>query len=261
LLLRANWVCFSCVRKKDGASEWKSQPSTLSWTIGIAGPLKPNGMTAHCSAFTLLRTMRLRRAWLPNNRNPGSRSSAFFLRHDRFGADEIAEEFRRWVVFTSKLVRIGARATSTCFLIKPGAEIDADAVRYRLRRNTNMASVIVRRLQAIVRKPVALFGRLVAPKPAVADFLDFFARDRTTILVVATFVIIPAMDEQQRDQRLSLKAWRQTRIAASAAAASFNAMKSSSARTAAGTDWRTHHSVMFSTTSLKSLPFLRVKIH
>jgi hypothetical protein len=128
LLLRANWVCFSCVRKKDGAPEWKSQPSTLSWTIGIAGPLKPNGTTAHWSAFTLLRTMRLRHAGLPNNRNPGSRSSAFFLRHDRFGGDEIAEEFRRWVVFTSKLVRIGARATSTCFLIRRGA---ADICRCR----------------------------------------------------------------------------------------------------------------------------------
>jgi hypothetical protein len=36
-----------------------------------------------------------------------------------------------------------------------------------------MAGFIVRRLQAIVRKPVALFGRLVAPKPAVADFSQF----------------------------------------------------------------------------------------
>ena len=42
-------------------------------------------------------------------------------------------------------------------------------------------------------------------KPAVADFLDFFTRDRTTILVVAAFVIIPAMDKHQRDYRLSVK--------------------------------------------------------
>ena len=62
-----------------------------------------------------------------------------------------------------------------------------------------MASFIMRRLQAIVRKPVALSGCRVAPKPAVADFLDFFTRDRTTILVVAAFVIIPAMDKHQRD--------------------------------------------------------------
>ena len=62
-----------------------------------------------------------------------------------------------------------------------------------------MAGVIVRRLQAIVRKLVALLSRLVAPKPAVADLLDFFTRDRTTILVVAAFVIIPAMDKHQRD--------------------------------------------------------------
>ena len=48
-----------------------------------------------------------------------------------------------------------------------------------------MAGVIVRRLQAIVRKPVALFGRQVAPNPAVADFLDFFTRDRMTVLAVA----------------------------------------------------------------------------
>ena len=62
-----------------------------------------------------------------------------------------------------------------------------------------MASVIVRCLQAIVREPVALFSRPVAPKPAVTDLLDFFTRDRTTILVVAAFVIIPAMDKHQRD--------------------------------------------------------------
>ena len=45
-----------------------------------------------------------------------------------------------------------------------------------------MAGLIVRRLQAVMRKPVALFSRRVAPQPAVADFFDFFARDRMTIL-------------------------------------------------------------------------------
>ena len=29
-----------------------------------------------------------------------------------------------------------------------------------------------------MRKPVALFSRRVAPQPAVADFFDFFTRDR-----------------------------------------------------------------------------------
>jgi hypothetical protein len=42
-----------------------------------------------------------------------------------------------------------------------------------------MAGVIVRRLQAVVRKPVALFG---APQPAVVYFFDFFAWDRMTVL-------------------------------------------------------------------------------
>jgi hypothetical protein len=51
----------------------------------------------------------------------------------------------------------------------------------------------VRRFQTIVRKPVALFGRHVTPKPAVADFLDFFTRDRMTVLVVAAFFVIPGM--------------------------------------------------------------------
>jgi hypothetical protein len=62
-----------------------------------------------------------------------------------------------------------------------------------------MTGVIVRRPQAIVRKPVALFGRCVALMPAIAKFLDFFTRDRMTVLVVAAFFIVPAMDKRQRD--------------------------------------------------------------
>jgi hypothetical protein len=67
-----------------------------------------------------------------------------------------------------------------------------------------VTSGIVRRAQSIVRKPVALFGRLVAPLPAVADFFDFFARDRMTVLVVAAFVVIPAMDNDYRGIKFSL---------------------------------------------------------
>ena len=51
-----------------------------------------------------------------------------------------------------------------------------------------------------MRKPVALFGRRVAPQPAVADFFDFFTRDRMTILVVAAFVVIPATDTHHRGE-------------------------------------------------------------
>jgi hypothetical protein len=54
-------------------------------------------------------------------------------------------------------------------------------------RNANVTSVIVRRVQSIVRKPVTLFGRLVAPQPAVVDFFDFFAWNRMTVLVAAAF--------------------------------------------------------------------------
>ena len=49
-----------------------------------------------------------------------------------------------------------------------------------------------------------MFGRRVAPKPAVADFLDFFTRDRMTVLVVAAFVVIPAMDNDYRGIKFSL---------------------------------------------------------
>ena len=61
-----------------------------------------------------------------------------------------------------------------------------------------MTRVIVRRLQVIVRKPVVLFGRHVTPKPAVADFLDFFTWDRMTVLVLAALLVIPAMDKHHR---------------------------------------------------------------
>jgi hypothetical protein len=71
--------------------------------------------------------------------------------------------------------------------------IKTNTARYRPRRDAHMAGVIVRRLQAFVRKPVALFGRLVVPKPAVADFLDFFTRHRMTVLVAAAFFRIPGM--------------------------------------------------------------------
>jgi len=44
-----------------------------------------------------------------------------------------------------------------------------------------------------------LFGRPVAPLPAVANFLDFFARDWMTVLVVAALLVIPAVDKHDRD--------------------------------------------------------------
>ena len=78
-------------------------------------------------------------------------------------------------------------------------QIKTDAARYGVRRDTQMTRVIVRRLETIMRKPVALFGRCVAPEPAIAHFPDFFTRDRMTVLVVAAFFIIPAMDKRQRD--------------------------------------------------------------
>ena len=56
-----------------------------------------------------------------------------------------------------------------------------------------MAGVIVRRVQSIVRKPVALLSRLVAPQPAVTDFFDFFARDGMTIFIAAAVFGIPGM--------------------------------------------------------------------
>jgi hypothetical protein len=62
-----------------------------------------------------------------------------------------------------------------------------------------MTGVIVRRLQAIVWEPMALLGRRVTPKPAVTDFLDFFARDRMTVFVVAALLVIPAMDKHHRN--------------------------------------------------------------
>src|SRR5262249_7269517 len=88
--------------------------------------------------------------------------------------------------------------------------IKTNAARYRLRRDADMAGVIVRRLQTIMRKPVALFGCLVAPKPAGADFLDFFTWDRMTVLVVAAFFVIPGMSssgaiEQHRPRRQHAK--------------------------------------------------------
>ena len=61
-----------------------------------------------------------------------------------------------------------------------------------------MTGVIVRRFQTIARKPVALFGRRVTPEPAVADFLDFFTRDRMTVLPVTALLVIPAMDKHHR---------------------------------------------------------------
>jgi hypothetical protein len=77
--------------------------------------------------------------------------------------------------------------------------IKTDAARRRLWRNANVASGIVRRAQSTMRKPVALFGRPVAPLPAVANFLDFFARDWMTVLVVAALLVIPAVDKHDRD--------------------------------------------------------------
>ena len=38
-----------------------------------------------------------------------------------------------------------------------------------------------------------MFGRFVAPQPAVTDFFDFFAWDRMTVLVVAAFFWIPGV--------------------------------------------------------------------
>jgi hypothetical protein len=67
-----------------------------------------------------------------------------------------------------------------------------------------VASFIAGRLQTIVWKPMALLGCLVAPKPAVADFFDFFTRDRMTVLVVAAFVVIPTMDKDHRGIKLSV---------------------------------------------------------
>ena len=56
-----------------------------------------------------------------------------------------------------------------------------------------MTGVIVRRLQAIMRKPVRMFGRCVAPNPAVAEFFNVFTRDRMTVLVVTAFFVVPGM--------------------------------------------------------------------
>src|SRR5262245_48029166 len=77
------------------------------------------------------------------------------------------------------------------FLSRRQRQIKTNTARRRQWRNANVTSAIVRRVQSIVRKPVSLFGRLIAPLPAVADFFDFFARDRTTVLVVAAFIRIP----------------------------------------------------------------------
>jgi hypothetical protein len=76
--------------------------------------------------------------------------------------------------------------------------IDADAARLRQRRDADVASFIMGRIQTIVWKPMALLGRRVTPKP-VADFLDFFTRDRMTVFVVAALLVIPAMDKHHRD--------------------------------------------------------------
>jgi hypothetical protein len=87
-------------------------------------------------------------------------------------------------------------------------QIDADAARLRQRRDADVASFIMGRLQTIVWKPMALPGRHVTPKPAVADFLDFFTRDRMTVFVVAALLVIPAMDQHHAIAVSFFAAWR-----------------------------------------------------
>jgi hypothetical protein len=47
-------------------------------------------------------------------------------------------------------------------------QIDADAARRRSRRDTDMTRFIVRCLQAILWKQVALLGRRIAPQPTLS---------------------------------------------------------------------------------------------
>src|SRR5215831_1185392 len=56
---------------------------------------------------------------LPNTRNLGFRFSAFYLRRNRSGTDEIAEEFRRWVGSGSVLFQFRVKAEGSTWLYIP----------------------------------------------------------------------------------------------------------------------------------------------
>jgi hypothetical protein len=124
-----------------------------------------------------------------------------------------------------------------------------------------MAGFIVRRLQAIVRKPVALFGRLVAPKPAVADFSQFLDMGPDDNPCRGSICHHTSYGQASARLKIEPQGAEGRRGLLQAPLRRAQCHEIILRENWANTGWCTHHSVMFSTTLLKSPPLGRVKFH